>query len=137
MSITYVCIYFPNFRKIDQNWVTCPWQKYCFQEWQFYLGFLSLWGKLLILLNTLKNRKKWCLPHLLYTGFFSRAGNFRVFRGFSKNRENILPRKITAAKNYLHEKGQSKITWKKKMFKKGFLSLMSLFVFRAMIKSLV
>ena len=42
--------------------------------------------------------------------FFSRAGNFRVFRGFSKNRENILPRKITDAKNYLREKGQSKIT---------------------------
>ena len=70
-------------------------------------------------------------------GFFLRAGNFRVFRGFSKNRENILPRKITDAKNYLHEKGQSKITLRKRVLKGFFLSLMCLFVFRAMVKSYV
>jgi len=52
---------------------------------------------------------------LLYSGFFSRAGNFRVFRIFLENCENIQPRKcISAKKNLRGKKGQTKITFRKK-----------------------
>ena len=53
---------------------------------------------------------------ILYTGFFfSRAGNFRVFRGFSENRENNQPQKFISAKiNVREKKGQTKITFRKK-----------------------
>ena len=57
------------FSKFWKKWskterVTCPWLKYCFQEWVFFSGFLSLKGKLLIFLITSKNKKKWSASHL-------------------------------------------------------------------------
>jgi len=52
---------------------------------------------------------------ILYTVFFPRAGNFRVFCGFSENRENIQPGKfISAKKNLREKKGQTKITFRKR-----------------------
>ena len=58
---------------------------------------------------------------------FSRAGNFRVFRGFSKNHENILPQKTTDAKKFSPRKRTEQDNFKKKSLKRVF-SFFNVFV---------
>ena len=65
--------------------------------------------------------------HLLYTGCFSRAGYFRVFRSFSKKGENIQSRKFISAKIYFREKERTDQEYLKKRSKIRFLFVFNVF----------
>ena len=75
------------------------------------------------------------VERVLYTGFFFARWKFsRISRFIEKSRKDPAAKKLLPRKNISAKKTEQD-NFKKKMFKKGFLSLISLFVFRAMVKA--